>query len=153
MHYEQLGGTNDRLAPEEIAVRFEVPISDVPFMIGEKLEEKLDKIAQEAISQEAKLFYKKLHDTSEKAGTAVSAGGKPISGEMLLQVFSTTETEFGPDGRPTSTLVIHPDMEPSLRKAAEEIENDPELRRRSAEILERQREAWLTRQSNRKLVD
>jgi hypothetical protein len=85
--------------------------------------------------------------------TLVDAGGKPVSPEMLLEMIDTVQMEFGPDGQPRHSFVIHPDMLPAVKKIADQMENDPELKRRHAEILERQREAWAARESNRKLVD
>lgn len=153
MRYEQYGGGTVQEGPEEIGTKFEIPIAEVPFLVGEKLDAKLEEIAQDLISQSAKLFFKKLGESCQKAGTSLDAGGKPVSPEMLLEMISTVQMEFGPDGKPTHSFVIHPDMLPAVKKVAEQLENDPELKRRHAEILERQREAWAARESNRKLVD
>ena len=92
-------------------------------------------------------------EISEKAGTSIDAGGKPVSPEMLLDMMSAVQMEFEPDGTPSQSFVIHPDMFPALKKVSDQIENDPELKRKNTEILERQREAWAARESNRKLVD
>lgn len=153
MRYEQHGGTSVQEGPEQIGVKVVIPIGDVPHLIGEKLEEKLKEIAEEFRTQEAKFFFQRLHESCDKAGTSINANGAPMSADLLLQMISTVQTDFGPDGRPTNSFVIHPDMAPALKRIAEEIENDPELKRRNAEILARQREEWATRESNRKLVD
>lgn len=153
IRYEQLGGGAVQEGFERIGAYFTVPITDVPTLVGEKLEAKLEEITQELISQSAKAFFKKMEEVCQKAGTAKDAGGKPISPEMLLDMISTAQMEFGPDGKPTQSFIIHPDMLPAVKKVAEQIENDPELKRKHAEILERQREAWAARESNRKLVD
>jgi hypothetical protein len=153
MRYEQLGGTTIQEGFEEIGARFVVSIKDVPTLVGPKLDAKLEEMAQELIAQAAKMFFKKMGESCQRAGTSFDAGGKPVSAEMLLEMMNNVQMEFGPDGKPTQSFVIHPDMLPAMKKVAEQIENDPELRRRHTEILERQREAWAARESNRKLAD
>lgn len=153
MRYEQHGGGTVQEGFEEIGTGFEIPIADVPFLIGEKLNAKLEEIAQDIIAQSAKRFFKKVGESSEKAGTSMDAGGKPVSAELLLDMTEKMQTAFTSDGSPLGSWIVHPDMLPAMKKASEEIENDPELKRRQADILERQREAWIARESNRKLVD
>ncbi|MBZ5655289.1 MAG: hypothetical protein LAO56_08410 [Acidobacteriia bacterium] len=153
MRYEQQGGATVEEGFEKIGTEFKVLLDEVPTLVGEKLDAKLEEIAQQLIPQAARAFFKKVGESCQKAGTSIDAGGKPVSPEMLLDMIGSVQMEFGPDGMPTSSFVIHPDMLPALKKVSEQIENDPELRRRNAEILDRQREAWAVRESNRKLVD
>jgi hypothetical protein len=153
MRYEQHGGGVVQEGFEKIGAQFEVLITDVPTLVGEKLDAKLEEIAQQIRSQSAKAFFKKMGESCQKAGTSIDAGGKPVSPEMLLEMMSTVQMEFGPDGKPTLSFVIHPDMLPAAKKVGEQIENDPELKRKHEEIIERQREAWAARESNRKLAD
>jgi hypothetical protein len=153
LRYEQHGGTVVQEGFEKIGAEFKVLPADVPDLIGEKLDAKLEEMAQELISKSAKAFFKKVGEISEKAGTSIDAGGKPVSPEIFLEMIGAVQMEFDLEGRPTQSFVIHPDMLPAVKKVAEQIENDPELKRRHAEILDRQREAWAARESNRKLVD
>jgi len=151
--YEQHGGKTVRSGPEEIGVAFEVKMEEIPELVGEKLDAKLKAIAQEITSKQAQSFFKKVGESCDEVGNTVDAGGKPITPELLLEVFSRIETEFDENGNPTTSLVIHPNQVPALKKVANQIENDPDLGRRNQEILERQREKWAARESNRKLVD
>ena len=153
MRYEQLGGETVQEGPESVGGKFEVQLADVPYLLGDRLDAKLDEIAQEIMRRKNEAFQKKFEESCDKAGTAMDAHGQPLSAELILQMMSTVDMEFGPDGKPVQTIVIHPSMAPALRKAAEEFENDPELQRRHAEILERQRNAWSVRENNRRLVD
>jgi hypothetical protein len=63
------------------------------------------------------------------------------------------EESFDKTGKPTNTFVIHPDMFPALKKASEEVENDPELKGRLESINRRKFEQWIARENRRKLVD
>jgi hypothetical protein len=153
MRYDRIDAPPAESGPEEIGVRFEVLLSDVPDLIGPKLDAKIEEIAQEIAKQQAKMFFRRFEETCDEVGNAVNANGQPLSAEHLLEMFSNVQMNFGPDGRPTGQFVIHPDMVPALTKAGEELESDPELKRRHEDILRRQREEWATRESHRKLVD
>lgn len=128
-------------------------IQEVPKLVGKNLEQKLDEIADKAGSAMAKRFFERVGEECDKAGNTINASGEPMNPELLLKMMSTIQTDFDSNGNPTTMFVLHPDMVPAALKASEQIENDPELKRRSEEIRRKQREAWLTRESNRKLVD
>ena len=153
MRYEQLGAGKVQEGFEQIGTNFEVSIDEVPTLIGDKLDIKINEMAQELISQSAKAFFKKVGESCDKIGNSIDVGGKPLSADMMLEMISTTQMEFDADGNPTNSFVIHPEMAPSIKRLQEQFDNDPELQQRHAEILERQRDAWITRESNRKLVD
>lgn len=128
-------------------------IQEVPNLVGKNLEQKLDEIADKAGSAMAKRFFQRVGEECDKAGTSINAGGEQMNPELLLEMMSTVQTDFDSNGNPTSMFVLHPDTVPAALKISEQIENDPELKRRSDEIRRKQREAWVTRESNRKLVD
>jgi len=153
MRYEQYGGTVVQEGPDKIGTMVEIQLAEVPGLIGARFEAKLESMAQGLISESARAFFAKLEASSKRAGTSIDAAGKPVSPDMWLDMMERVQTEFTEDGQPTGTLVIHPNMLPAVKKVADEIENDPELKRRNTAILERQREAWAARESNRKLAD
>jgi hypothetical protein len=153
MRYDRIGAPAAEGAPEKIEAIFEIKLDEVPDLIGPRLEAKLDEMARAIAEQEAKLFFKKVGETCNEVGNVVDAGGQPLSAKLLLDAIESTEMNFDRDGNPKSQFVIHPDMAPAVKKANEEFENDPELKRRHEDILRRKREDWLSRQNNRKLVD
>jgi hypothetical protein len=153
MRYERIDAPPVQNGPEEMGAMFQVSLVDLPDLVGPKLDAKLDEIAHEIAKQQAGMFFRKTAETSNEVGNAFDAGGKPLSAELLLDMLSKVQTDFEPDGSPSGKIVIHPDMVPALKKAAEELERDPELKRRHEDILRRQREEWATRESHRKLVD
>ncbi len=119
LRYEQQGGGTVQEGFEKIGAEFKVLPTEVPTLIGEKLNAKLEEMAQELMRQAAKNFFKKVGEISEKAGTSIDAGGKPVSAEMLLDMIGSVQMEFGPDGKPTNSFVIHPDMLPALKNVSE----------------------------------
>ena len=153
LRYERVDAPTVQEGPNVIQAKFEVQMADVPNLVGEKLDAKLEEMAQEMASQEAKLFFRKVGESCDEVGTSRDAGGQSLTAERLLEMIGSVQADFGPDGRPRGQFVIHPDLAPALKKAGEEFDSDPELQRRHAEILKRQRAEWATRQSNRKLAD
>jgi hypothetical protein len=125
MRYEQQGGGTVQEGFEKIGSEFQVSLGEVPTLIGEKLDAKLQEMANQIGSQSAKMFFRKLGESCEKVGTSVDAGGKAVSAEMFLDMMSTVQMEFGPDGKPTHSFIVHPDMIPAVKKVAEQLENDP----------------------------
>ena len=153
MRYERVDAPPVQSGPEEIGAKFQVSLVEVPDLIGPKLNAKLDEIAQEIAKQQAGMVFRKTEEVCNEVGNAFDADGKPLSAELLLDMLSKVQTDFEPDGSPSGKFVIHPDMVPALKRAAEELERDPELKRRHEDILRRQREEWATRENHRKLVD
>jgi hypothetical protein len=150
LRYERVNAPTVQNGPEALQTKFDVHIADVPYLVGEKLDAKLEEIAQEMAAQQAKLFFRTVGESCDEVGNTLDAGGKPLTAELILEMIDSVQAEFGSDGKPTGQFVIHPDMALALKKAGEEFDRDPELQRRHAEILKRQREEWATRQSNRK---
>ena len=153
MRYERIDAPPVQSGPEEIGAAFKVLLSDVPDLVGPKLDAKIDEIAQEIAKQQAGLIFRRTQETCDEVGNVIHAAGEPLSAELLLEMLSKVQMDFEPDGTPTGQLVIHPDMVPALKKAGEELERDSELKRRHEDILRRQREEWAARESHRKLVD
>jgi hypothetical protein len=154
LRYEQMPDYNKAESEfEAISTKVLIEFSEVPNLVGLNLEKKLNEIADSAASGVSKSMYRKIDDSCEKAGTAMHANGQPMSPEMMLEMMDRVEMSFDHSGNPTTTFVFHPNMLSSFKQVTEKIDNDPELHQRHTEILRRQREAWATRESNRKLVD
>jgi hypothetical protein len=151
--HEQLGGTKGEGEAQEFQSKFEISFAEVPGLTLQKLDQKLDELAQSIIPQQAKYFFERVGEECEKVGNSMDAKGERLSASMLLDMMSKVQTDFDADGKPGGMFVIHPSLAPAVQKAAEELENDPELKRRGEEIQRRQREEWSTRESNRRLVD
>ena len=138
---------------EVLSTEFVISVDEIPTLTGSNLEKKLDGIAEKARGAQAASFYKTIGDAYDQVGSSLDAGGKSLSPEHLLEMMDRVEMEFDKTGKPTTALVFHPEMMETFTRVAEQIENDPELKHRANAILDRQRAAWVARQSNRKLVD
>ena len=63
------------------------------------------------------------------------------------------EIDFDKDEQPElPTIVVHPDVFKNIAEKLAAFENDPEFRRKRAEILARKKLEWRAREADRKLV-
>jgi hypothetical protein len=151
-HYTPIGGVPQTEGYNVISAAMTVGISEVPSLTGERFMEKINSIADELGHSAAKMFFETLQKSNDESGQVVDGGDKPLH-QSMLEMFEKVQVEFDSEGRPTSMFVVHPDMVETLKKAAEVIENDPELKQRNEQILREQLEAFVARENNRTLVD
>ena len=118
------------------------------------LVEGLKKLAEELSSQQSKMVFERLNQTTDKTGNIVDAGGQAINPNLLLQMLERIEIDFSEDGQPRfPTLVVSPENYDKLREKMLEWEKDEHYKRKFDELIERKRQEWHDRESHRKLVD
>lgn len=150
--YQQIGFGMVSEGYSEIKAPLTIRLDEVPNLIGPALANKMGELAAELGKQEMQMFFRKLDETTEKAGTTMDSAG-PITADKILQLIAMTQVDFDQKGKPKSSFVIHPSMVESAKKIDEQIANDPELKARAEAIRRKQYESWLARENNRKLVD
>jgi hypothetical protein len=138
---------------EEQLISVEIRFDDVPTLTGESLDKKIRFLAEQSGAQKMKALFARIEEATEQTGQRLNANGKPIDARMLLDMIDMGEVGFDRTGKPTSSFIVHPNMIPALKRASEEVENDPELKRRLESINSRQRQQWIDRENRRKLVD
>jgi hypothetical protein len=151
--YEQLGTGIVEEQLKEHAIPIEIRFSEVPDLIGDKLTAKVDAIADELARRTSQDAYKKLDESTGKVGNWVDAGGRPLTQNIYLEMLEKMDMDFEEDGQPGFSLVMHPDLAEVVRVRMEEWEKDKDFQRRYDELIRVKREAWVDRESNRKLVD
>lgn len=137
--------------------RFEIPIAvslgELRDLVGDRLFEKMDSIAEELARKTSEHGYRVLDEVTEKAGNRLDAGGKPFDQEMYLEMLNKVEISFGDDGRPDFVMVMNPAMADAMRANWAKWEQDALFVKRYERVMELKREAWRDRESYRKLVD
>ena len=155
--YEQITDSGTRVVSEgfkEGRTDFTVAFKDVPTLMGEKLEAKLNEIADDMARQHSLALQAQLDSVTREAGTAFDAGGAPLNKEMHLEMMDKVEMQFDPaTGKPEMIFWASATMIEEFQKAMEEWKRDPEFVRKSKEIMSRKYEEWRDRESRRKLVD
>ncbi len=125
MDFEQVGFGRKTQDAEAHAVSVELQFDEIPSLIGEKLEKKMRLLAEQSGALKMKSLFAKVDEATGQTGQRLNAEGKPLDGRMLLDVIDMAEGAFDKAGRPTNSFIVHPDNLPSLQKASEEVENDP----------------------------
>ncbi|MGB0124908.1 MAG: hypothetical protein WA419_10170 [Silvibacterium sp.] len=153
IQFEQVDYGKKTQEAEKQAVSVEIRIDEIPTLRGEALDKKMMLLADQAGSEKMKSLFARINEATEQTGQRLDAGGKPLDGRMLLDMMDMAECGFDRSGKPTNSFIVHPDIMPSLKRASEEVENDPELKRQLESINSRQLQQWVDRENRRKLVE
>jgi hypothetical protein len=118
-----------------------------------EIAQKLDEAAQDIAKQHMQLLFTTMSESSEEAGTAYHAGGRPFHMSMFLDALETMQVDFDDDGRPKlPTIVMHPNQLKAIGPKLAEWEKDPALDARWKQVLAKKKDEWRDRESRRKLV-
>ncbi|MCU1308556.1 MAG: hypothetical protein JWN45_3251 [Acidobacteriaceae bacterium] len=111
--------------------------------------EQVDKAADESLRVVMTNFFKVLKNLTDATGNSVDAGGKPVSHDLILDMYETMEMPFDRDGHPEMpTIVMHPKMAEQMRALPAPT---PAQEQRFKNIIERKRNEHNARQRDRKL--
>lgn len=127
--------------------------AELPKLTFDDVLKKLDGMAQELAAEATRKLFKSLDALTERTGNVVDAGGKPLSAQAIIEVLEKIHIDCDEDGNlRLPTIVIHPKQTDALKAAEQEMEGNPELKKRYEETLEAKREEWRVREASRKLV-
>ena len=106
--YEQLLDERKRIVEEgfeEMRAPVQFRFEEIPNLVGEVLFQKLDAVADEIAKQISQLGYHRLDEAARVAGTAIDAGGQPLTQELFLKSEEAREMDFDPrTGKPDPDL-------------------------------------------------
>jgi hypothetical protein len=110
-------------------------------------------VSTEAGAAMAKYIYQTIEAGVKSVGNELSAGGKPMTAELILDALDKVLVDFDADGQPKwPTIVVHPSLSDRLKAEDARFGSEPALAQRFAEITERKREQWRAREASRVLV-
>lgn len=138
---------------EHFEVPIEVKVEELRNLVGEKLLEKIDAVAEEMARKTSEHGYRVLDKATEKAGNVMNANGEPFDPTMFLAMLEKVDITFDSDGKPDLVVLMHPEMLRSIQERLPGWDEDPLFKKRYEELLASKKEVWLDRESNRKLVD
>ena len=121
---------------------------DLPTLSPQALGEKLDAMAKDMAEQ----TIRKVIETLKQSRNVVNAQGAPLGPETLLEALDKIEIDFE-GGSHNLTMLVGPELYRILQTRIPEWEKDEQLTRRHAELMERKRDEWRTRETRRKLAD
>ena len=138
---------------KKTTVKLQVRPADVETMTLEMTLHKTNEVIEEMAETEAKSVYEQIIKSVNEVGNIVSGDGKPFSMDLFFETLEKISIDFDKAGNPEPlTPVVNSDLWPSVEKVLSQAKADPEDDKRYKEIIERKREEWRARESNRKLV-
>ena len=146
-------GSVEEQTPETAIADIEVKSEEVEEMTAEEILNKVDKAAENIAEQQARTFYKQIDKLAEEVGNVVSSGGKPFSIDLHFEMLEKIDMDFDEAGNPQGVaFVASPKVMPSIADALSQALSNPDNERRYKAIINRKREEFRVRESNRKLV-
>ena len=146
-------GSVEEMNPKQATAELQVKYEEFEEMDDAMVLNKINSAAEEMAGNQAKSFYEEVGKAAEEVGNVVSADGKPFSIDMFFEGLEKIDIDFDEDGNPSGLMCpVSPALYPSVVKAVEQAKADPEMDKRFDSIMERKKEEWRVRESNRKLV-
>ena len=133
---------------KEVQSKLTVDSAEFEKMNHEMVLNKINHIAEDMAGKMKKSFYEQIEKSASEVGNVVDAGGEPFSIDLLLKMLEKMDIDFDEAGNPTFMMVAGPKLQSSINKALA----DPKNSRRYHALMERKKEEWRARESNRKLV-
>lgn len=139
---------------KEMAAELEMKREEVITMGPAAFLLKVRSMAEQLQEQQAKMVFEDLRRMVERAGTVVDAKGRELSFDLFLESFEKIWIDFDEQGKPhLPTFFVSPETGLRLKEKLTEWNANPEYQRKFDQIIEKKRQEWLDRESNRKLVD
>jgi len=133
---------------ESAEAKLVVPVGEaLPF---EAVLEKLDGVAKELGTQQARMMYRTVGEAAESAGNSVEFRGEKFSIEAFLEGLKNLAVDFDENGQPT--LEFHAPSNAPLVALAKAAEQNPEAQQLIADFWSRKYEDWRAREADRFLA-
>jgi hypothetical protein len=150
--YATVDGQVRRLEPKAFRVESTVTLTDLPRLTHEDVVRLAYSYGTQFGEQVGRSFMADLDATLEAAGRTANMDGRPLDGQMLLELFEDLEIDFDDSGKPRLPTFLsgNPAHGETIRRLMTE---DQIFIAQFASLLERKKEQWVERESHRKLVD
>ncbi|MEI6521226.1 MAG: hypothetical protein WCO98_14505 [bacterium] len=144
-------GTIENIPFQSVETKVNLDIEDLNSLSISDVINHIDSISSNLALQKSKYTLKVVEEKLK--GTKNYKKSKGLTPETLLEAWENIQMEFYSNGEPIiPKLFVHPDKKRDSEEIVSLIENTPELINRRKKIIDKQRENWRDRESNRKLV-
>jgi hypothetical protein len=105
-------------------------------------------------SQIGKKIFSDLDKITTKTGNVVDGKGEKFSPEMLHKAIEKMDLSFDDSGNPNMpAMFVSPEMGDRIQEKIPEWEKDEEHKKKLEILINKKRDEWNDRESNRKLAD
>ncbi len=152
--YDQAEGKTQESEYEPIQGEFKMHLSEARDLTQEKVADIIDGVAKNIGDQLSKSLFSTLNKATTESGRSLDKKGEPLTPDDFLEMMEKIEPTFTEAGEfQPPFIIMHPDVFDAYKNKFKEWDNDPEVKKKHDEMIERQRERWNARQASRKLVD
>lgn len=138
---------------KELSSMIEISQDEMTSLTHDVLMEKIERLTDEMAIKSHSFFLSILEDSVEKTGNVIDQKGRPIDAEAIFNLINKMEIDFDESGNPVPLALDGPhQLQVKIIDILNEINSDPVLSVRLAEIYTRKRLAYRDRQAARKLV-
>ena len=151
-HFGRTGGSHE--SPMiDITAKMNIHKDDLPNRSLWQHLGDLDSLAKDMAYKMSTRVYQGISKAVDDAGNVVSTQGIGFRPDALLEAMAKVAVEFEQDGTPRMpSFHVGEQNAEALRNALQEMERDPEMRRRQSDIMKQKREEWRAREASRRLV-
>mgnify|MGYP006969420009 CR=1 FL=1 len=137
----------------EYSQEFSLSVTEIHDITPEELLHKLDNAAIEITSQKINTMLDTVGKSAEKAGNFIETKGK-FTISTFFKMLNKVQIDFDQNTKEPilPTLVAGEQTFDTLVKEFPQLDNNPKYRRRFEKIINKKREEWYARESNRELV-
>jgi hypothetical protein len=137
---------------EQFTTETQISVEEIENLTFLKAIEKYDAMILDMVRQQTGFVMRRMSQEIPDS-QSVSAKGRKLDAELVLETLEKIQIEFNPDGTPHQIHVVGPLFTAdAMRSVDQEFANSPELQKRHEELMNRKREEWRAREANRKLV-
>lgn len=147
-------GTEDTMKPKIMSGRTSYNNSDIKNMTPEDVFRRMDNVAEEFSTKMFDNVIDKIETACEETGNVLNLNNQKFSVIHYFELLEKIEINFDDDNNPIwPSFLIGEKVDPAIiTKELEKIQNDKTLRKRFDEIMNKKREEYNARESNRELV-
>jgi hypothetical protein len=97
-------------------------------------------------------LFETMDDVTKKTGLRYDGGGRPLTNDGLIGALSLMNIDFDQSDNADISIVASPAMAATFQKLQVEMDEDPALRKRWDDMMEKKRDEFRTREINRNLA-
>ncbi len=152
--YHTVDGDKKETSFDEIQSKFSIKNDKIIAEGPKALVPIANEIAGDLQKQLGRNIFAKLDETAKETGNIVDGKGAGISPDLVLKALEKMQIDFDDDGNPCMpTMFVGPDLAKKIQDKLPEWEKDKEYKKKFENLMEKKKEEWNDRESNRKLVD
>jgi len=147
-------GSEDIMNPKTMSGSYSYNNSNIKNMTPEDVFKKMDNMAEEFSIKMSDNVIDKVGTACEETGNVLNLNNQKFSVIHFFELLEKIEIDFDDDNNPIwPSFLIGKNVDPVIiTKELEKIQNDKTLRKRFDEIMNKKREEYNARESNRELV-